>query len=120
MTHVEIEPDHLVREALRILRPAPQLTDQDVDRLSARVAAWLPTPRPSWRDEMVRLGRVLAPIALAAGLFAFLLFRGWGGEPRSEANDAFLSALTGQSTSETVLDAALGEQDGAWLLAERR
>jgi hypothetical protein len=88
--------------------------------MAGRIATIAPEGRPTWRDDLLRLGRVLAPVALAAGLGAFLLFRGWGGEPATEAGDAFLSALTGQATSETVLDAALGQQDGAWLLAERR
>lgn len=120
MPHDELPPDPLVRAALGALRPVPRYSAAELDRLALHIMARLPESRSTWREEVVRLGRVLAPLALAAGLAAFLLFRGWGGEPTAESSDAFLSALTGQATSETVLDAALGQQDGAWMLAERR
>jgi hypothetical protein len=112
--------DLAVRRALRALRPSPVLTPADLDRLTARIGIAASGAPPGWRDELVRLGRVIAPLALAAGLAAFVLYRGWGAEPAAGANDAFLSALTGQETYETVLDATLGERNESWLLAERR
>ncbi len=116
----ESDDDLAVRRALLALRPSPTLTPADLDRLSARIRVAAGAAPPGWRDELERLGRMIAPVALAAGLAAFLLFRGWGTEPAVGASDAFLSALTGQETYDTVLDATLGERNDTWLLAERR
>lgn len=120
------ERDEAVRAHLRLVSPLPDYTAAEWERLTARILAAAepvlsaPVARPSWRDDLGSLSRIVLPLALAAGIGAIVLLS------RVEANasrdaapvSAFLSAMAGETSRETVLDMTLGNTGPGLLLAE--
>lgn len=117
--------DNLPRDFPALGRPA-RLSPEDRDRLVQRIVAQgepvLARYRGGrlWREELVALGRIAGPLALAAGLGALLVSARL--ETAASTNtvtpaSAFFSALTGETTSAGLLDATLGSADSTWLLA---
>lgn len=120
--------DAEVQANLREAAPLPAYAAEDWERLAGRVLlAAEPvfearTNRPSWGDDMVRLSRFVIPMALAAGLAALLLLNRIEASASQDAAPAtaFLSAMAGETTRETVLDLTLGQSSQGLLLADGR
>jgi hypothetical protein len=120
--------DAEVQAHLREVSPLPAYTAEDWDRLGRSVLlAAEPvfearTLRPSWGDDMVRLSRFVIPMALAAGLAALVILNRIEASASQDAApaSAFLSAMAGETTRETVLDLTLGQNSQGLLLADGR
>lgn len=118
--------DDAVRSHLRQVSPLPAYTPTDWDRLSARIsraaepALAARAPRPTWREDLASLSRVALPLALAAGLAAVILLGRLETSASTETApvSAFLSAVAGETSRETVLDLTLGDNSAGQLLAE--
>ena len=117
-----------VRRLLLAERQLPVYSNQDWEQLTRRIVdsaePVLRTRRirPSWREELVALGRIGVPVALAAGIIALVLLSRVERAATGEAvpASAFLSALAGETSEETVLNLTLGETGQGLLLADRR
>ncbi len=119
--------DALVQAHLRKVSPLPAYTPDDWERLSQRIlraaepafaaAAW-----PSWRDDLMSLSRLAIPMALAAGVGALILLNRVEASANRDAApvSAFLSAMAGETSRETVLDLTLGQNSQGLLLADGR
>jgi len=108
-----------VQARLAASSPTPALGADDVDRLARIIAARVarePVPAPdSWRDDIVRLGRVAAPLALAAGLAAVFLI-GSGRLPvatENQAETALADVLAGTTGTSALMQATA--QSATWL-----
>lgn len=120
--------DAEVRARLSEVSPLPAYSAADWERLGERVRlAAEPvfearSLRPSWGDDMVRLSRFVIPMALAAGLAALILLDRIEASASQDAApaSAFLSAMAGETTRETVLDLTLGQNSQGLLLADGR
>lgn len=120
--------DAEVQARLREVAPLPDYSAEDWERLAGRVQrAAEPvfearTRRPTWGDDMVRLSRFVIPMALAAGLAALFLLNRIETSANQDAAPAtaFLSAMAGETTRETVLDLTLGQSSQGLLLADGR
>jgi hypothetical protein len=118
----------MVRRQLQAECQLPTHADEDWERLTRRIVdAAGPvlrsrTTRPSWREELVALGRIGVPLALAAGIVALVLLSRVERTASGEAvpASAFLSALAGETSQETVLNLTLGEAGQSMILADRR
>ncbi|HMV31397.1 MAG TPA: hypothetical protein PKA50_04690 [Gemmatimonadales bacterium] len=123
MTEADSRDDGL-REHLAATDPTPLLGAADQERLARAIAARIarepaPAPPRSWHDDIIDLGRVVAPLAIAAGLAAiFLLGSGRLPAPTSAtAETAFAGVLAGTSGSASLLESTLAETAG-WLIVE--
>jgi hypothetical protein len=120
--------DALVQAHLREVAPLPAYSTEEWDRLSRRVELAAEAvftaraARPSWRDDLVSLARIALPVALAAGIAALVLLDRVETRATNEAApvSAFLSAMAGETTRETVLDMTLGQTGQGLLLADGR
>jgi hypothetical protein len=120
--------DPLVQAHLREVARLPAYSPGEWERLSQRIQrAARPvfaarTPRPTLRENMVSLARFAVPIALAAGLAALVLLNRVEAIATSEAVpvSAFLSAMAGETSRETVVDITLGQNSQRLLLADGR
>jgi hypothetical protein len=120
--------DALVQAHLRQVAPLPAYSPGEWERLSQRVLrAAEPTfaardVRPSWRDDLVGLSRTVIPMALAAGVAALILLNRVETSATRDAApvSAFLSAMAGETSRETVLDLTLGQNSQGLLLADGR
>ncbi len=123
MTNADSRDDGL-HEYLVAADPTPVLGAADQERLARAIAARIarePAPaRPrSWPDDVIDLGRVVAPLAIAAGLAAiFLLGSGkLPANPSTTAETAFAGVLSGTSGSASLLESTVAESAG-WLVIE--
>ena len=120
--------DPMLQAHLRQVAPLPAYSAEDWARLSQRILrAAQPvfaarTPRPMWREDLVSLARIAIPIALAAGVAALVLLDRVEASATKEAVpvSAFLSAMVGETSRETVLDLTLGQNSQRLLLADGR
>jgi hypothetical protein len=120
--------DARVQAHLRQVSPLPAYTIAEWERLSQRVLraaepAFLgQVIRPAWRDDLMSLSRLVIPMALAAGLAALILLNRVEARATRDAApvSAFLSAMAGETTRETVLDLTLGQTSQGLLLADGR
>lgn len=113
------QDDHTLQARLRALSPSPSLEAHDVDRLARGIGARIALDRGTgWRTDIVSLGRVWAPLAVAAGLAALILIgTGLLPAPRQDSPETALAeALAGGSTG-LVLETTFTESAG-WLSAE--
>jgi len=109
--------EELIRRHLRAGFQVPPLELATWEGLTQRiVAAGEPLlaarrPGPSWRDELLAFARIGIPVAIAASLAALVLLRRVETSASGEAMpaSAFLSALAGETSNDTVLDLTLGE-----------
>ncbi|MBK6423553.1 MAG: hypothetical protein IPF77_15300 [Gemmatimonadetes bacterium] len=116
--------DAALRAELLAAAPMPTLGAADQERLARGIAARIarepaPAPPRTWRDDLIDLGRVVAPLAIAAGLAAVFLL-GSGRLPAStstSAETAFAGVLAGTSGSASLLESAVAESAG-WLIVE--
>ena len=118
-----------VRRYLRAESPLPTASAEDWERLIRRIVSGaepvlgLRRPRRSWREDLIALGRVGVPMALAAGMAALFLLNRFETAVSTEAampSTAFLSAMAGETSRETVLDLTLGEPSQGLLPSEGR
>ena len=118
-----------LRRYLRAECPLPEMAPEDWERLTRRiVSAGGPVlrvriPRRSWREELMLLGKISVPVALAAGAAALVLLSHLESAVSKEAampSTAFLSAMAGETTRETVLDMTLGDPGQTWLTSEEK
>lgn len=115
-----------VRRRLQAERPLPPHAAADWDRLAQRIGAGaeplLAARRPVPGSGRRSLRRIGISLALAAGLAALVFLRQLGSTTSdpTAATAAFLAALAGETSQETVLDATLGQTSETWLLAEGR
>jgi hypothetical protein len=120
--------DAVAQGYLKQAAALPTYQAADWDRLATRIVERAEPllaarrPRPTWREEVVRLGRVALPIALAASLAALAVWRQAEVSATRESlpGAAFLSAMAGETSRETVLDLTLGESEPGLLLADGR
>ena len=111
-----------VRARLAAASPTPALGADDVDRLArsiaARVAQEPPPATGGWRDDIVRLGRVVAPLALAAGLAAVLLIRSGRLQAATETQTetALAGVLAGTTGTSALMQATA--PSATWLAIE--
>lgn len=118
--------DELVLRHLRAEARMPDLEPAQLERLSRRiVAAAEPLLRvrrsgPAWPEELLPIARIGVPMALAAGLAALVLLSRVETTATGEAvpASAFLSALAGETSDETVLDLTLGQAGQSFTIAE--
>jgi hypothetical protein len=118
--------DESVRAHLRQVSPLPAYTAAEWERLGSRIVAAAESAlaarvaRPSWREELANLSRVALPLALAAGIAAIVLLSRTEASASTDAApvSAFLSAMAGETSSETVLEMTLGNSESGLLLAE--
>lgn len=123
MTRADSRDDGL-RAQLAAADPTPILGAADEERLARAIAARIarepaPAPPPSWPDDVIDLGRVVAPLAIAAGLAAIFLL-GSGKLPANSgttAETAFAGVLAGTSGSASLLETTVAESAG-WLIVE--
>lgn len=125
------QDDLEVRRRLQADYPVPPLAPEAFERLASRIRAEAApvlaqhARRDEWNRQVVRAGRVLAPLALAAGLAGLLLMSraaesATGGlQTVAEATpgSTFLAALRGEATTDGLLDVTLGSTGGEWMLA---
>jgi hypothetical protein len=117
-----------IRQLLQSEMQLPEYSAKGWERLIRRVVAEAEPvlltrrARPSWREELVALGRIGVPVALAAGVMALVLLSKVERAATGEAvpASAFLSALAGETSEETVLNLTLGETGQGLLLADGR
>lgn len=122
------DEDALVQAHLRQVSPLPAYSIAEWERLSQRVlraaepAFMAQRNRPSWREDLMSLSRLVIPMALAAGLAALILLNRVEASATRDAApvSAFLSAMAGETTRETVLDLTLGQNSQGLLLADGR
>jgi len=115
-----------VRAHLREVSALPAYTAADWERLATRiVAAAEPdlagrAPRPAWSEQLGVAARIALPLALAAGLAALVLLNRVEASAASEAApmSAFLSAMAGETSRETVVDLTLGSVGPGLLLVD--
>jgi len=119
--------DESMRRYLQAESRLPEYTADQWEQLALRIGrAAEPLlkvrRRPSWREELVAFGRYAVPMALAAGVAALVLINRIETVAEREAvpATAFLSALAGDTSQETVLDATLGQSSQTMLLADGR
>lgn len=125
------QDDLEVRRRLQADYPVPPLPPEAFERLASRIRAEAApvlaqhARRDEWNRQVVRAGRVLAPLALAAGLAGLLLMSRAAESPASGTQTAaeatpgstFLAALRGEATTDGLLDVTLGSTGGEWMLA---
>lgn len=115
-----------VRTQLQAEQPLPPYTVADWELLARRIGAQaeplLAARRPVPGSGRRSLRRIGISLALAAGLAALVFLRQLGSTTSdpTAATAAFLAALAGETSQETVLDATLGQTSETWLLAEGR
>ena len=123
MTRTEPRDDRL-RAQLAAVDPTPALGAADQERLARAIAARIarepaPAPPRTWQDAIVDIGRVVAPLAIAAGLAAVFLL-GSGKLPATTstaAETAFAGVLACTSGSGSLLESTVAESAG-WLIVE--
>lgn len=122
------QQDDAVRRRLLAERPLPAHSAAEWESLAVRIVAQAEpllaarSANPATRKRPVDLRRMGFPLALAAGIAALVLLARLSSttpDP-TEATSAFLAALAGEVSQETVLDATLGQPGETWLLAEGR
>ncbi len=108
-----------LRARLAASSPTPSLGADDADRLARAIATRIalePVPAAGgWRDDIVRLGRVAAPLALAAGLAAVFLI-GSGQLPvatENQAETALAGVLAGTTGTSALMQTTA--QSATWL-----
>jgi hypothetical protein len=109
--------DDLVQHHLRAGFQVPPLEPEAWEELTRRiVTAAEPLllarrPRPAWREELLAFARIGVTVAIAASLAALVLLRRVETSASGEAvpASAFLSALAGETSNDTVLDLTLGQ-----------
>jgi hypothetical protein len=109
--------EELIGRHLQAASQAPALEPEGWERLTRRIVATAEPllaarrPRPSWQEELLAFARIGIPVALAAGLAALVLLRRVETSASGEAMpaSAFLSALAGETSNDTVLDLTLGQ-----------
>ncbi|MBK8002938.1 MAG: hypothetical protein IPK12_03085 [Gemmatimonadetes bacterium] len=125
------QDDLEVRRRLQADYPIPPLAPEAFERLAFRIRAEAApvlaqhARRDEWNRQVVRAGRVLAPLALAAGLAGLLLMsraaESATGSLQTVAEatpgSTFLAALRGEATTDGLLDVTLGSTGGEWMLA---
>jgi hypothetical protein len=120
--------DDAVRRRLQSERPLPLSAAADWERLAQRITAGAEpllaarSAVPAPRQRPGGFSRMGLPLALAAGiaLLVFLTRLDSTTPDPTAATSAFLAALAGETSQETVLDATLGQPSETWLLAEGR
>ena len=112
-----------VRAHLREVSALPAYTAADWERLATRIVAAAEPDlagRPAWSEQLGVAARIALPLALAAGLAALVLLNRVEASAASEAApmSAFLSAMAGETSRETVVDLTLGSVGPGLLLVD--